>query len=71
VKVQEDFRQEGQLLTVAKLDDYIRRCAAVIHLVGAKPGATAKAEAIAEYLQAEPKFLEKILLVTDFGEGIG
>jgi hypothetical protein len=59
VKVQEDFRQEGQILTVAKLDDYIRNCAAVIHLVGAKPGAAANARAVAEYLQAEPKFLEK------------
>jgi hypothetical protein len=59
VKVQEDFRQEGKILTVAKLDDYIRNCAAVIHLVGAKPGATANAKAVAEYLQAEPRFLEK------------
>jgi hypothetical protein len=59
VKVQEDFCQEGQVLTVAKLDGYIRRCAAVIHLVGAKPGATADARAVAEYLQAEPKFLER------------
>jgi hypothetical protein len=37
VKVQEDFRQEGRILTVAKDDGYIRHCAAVIHLVGAKP----------------------------------
>jgi tetratricopeptide (TPR) repeat protein len=59
VKVQEDFRQDGQLLTVAKLDDYIRNCAAVIHLVGANPGATAGARSVAEYLQAEPNFLEK------------
>jgi tetratricopeptide (TPR) repeat protein len=59
VKVQEDFRQEGKLLTVAKLDEYIRHCAAVIHLVGAKPGATADAREVAEYLLAEPKFLEK------------
>ena len=59
VKVQEDFRQEGQILTVAKLDGYIRNCAAVIHLVGAKPGAMADARAVAEYLQAEPKFLER------------
>jgi tetratricopeptide (TPR) repeat protein len=58
VKVQEDFRQEGKLLTVVKLNDYIRRCAAVIHLVGARPGATANAREVAEYLHAEPKFLE-------------
>jgi hypothetical protein len=59
VKVQEDFRQEGKLLTVAKLDEYIRNCAAVIHLVGARPGATASAQAVAEYLAAEPGFLKK------------
>jgi len=59
VKTQEDFRQEGKDLTVAKLNGYISNCAAVIHLVGAKPGATANARAVAEYLEAEPKFLEK------------
>jgi hypothetical protein len=59
VKVQKDFRQEGRMLTVAKLDDYIRKCKAVIHLVGARPGATAGAREVAEYLEAEPAFLEK------------
>ena len=57
VKVQEDFRQEGNLLTVAKLDDYIRRCEAVIHIIGAKPGWLAETNEVAEYLQAEPNFL--------------
>ena len=59
VKTQEDFRQEGKDLTVAKLNGYISNCAAVIHLVGAKSGATADAKAVAECLEAEPKFLEK------------
>src|SRR3954453_5561264 len=72
VKVQEDFRQEGKRFTVAKLDDYIRKCAAVIHLVGAKPGATANARAVAEYLQAEPEFLEKYPdLRAKLGDGSG
>jgi hypothetical protein len=44
VKVQEDFRQDGQVTTLEKLADYIKRddthkCAAVIHLVGEMPGA--------------------------------
>lgn len=57
VKVQEDFRQEGTLDTVQKLDGYIRTCAAVIHLVGERPGAVANAKAVADYLLAEPTFL--------------
>ncbi len=59
VKTEEDFRQEGKLLTVARLDDDIRNCAAVLHLVGADPGATPDAREVTEYLQAEPNFLEK------------
>jgi hypothetical protein len=41
VKVQEDFRQEGQVDLVEKLDRYVRHSAAVIHLVGDLPGAVA------------------------------
>src|SRR5262249_15339310 len=59
VKIQEDFRQDGQILAVAKLDDYIRNCAAVIHLVGAKTGAITDARSVAKYLRAEANFLEK------------
>ena len=52
VKVQEDFRQTTGG-TVEKLDyAYIRRCAAVIHLVGEKPGAIADAADVAAYLSA-------------------
>ncbi len=57
VKVQEDFRQEGTFDTVQKLDGYIRTCAAVLHLVGERPGAVANAKAVADYLAAEPTFL--------------
>ncbi|MBX7212210.1 MAG: hypothetical protein K1X78_28140 [Verrucomicrobiaceae bacterium] len=56
VKVQEDFRQTDED-TVEKLDLYIRRCAAVIHLVGRNPGAKAHPKAVAAYLDAVPDFL--------------
>jgi hypothetical protein len=49
-KVQEDFRQRGDADTVEKLADYIKTCAAVIHLVGAVPGAVANAKAVATFL---------------------
>ena len=59
VKVQEDFCQTGDVDTVEKLDRYIRKCAAVIHLVGAATGSIADRKAVADYLAAEPRFLEK------------
>jgi tetratricopeptide (TPR) repeat protein len=43
--------------TVEKLAGYIRNCAAVIHLVGALPGAVAHRKAIADYVAAVPNFL--------------
>lgn len=58
VKVQEDFRQTDED-TVEKLDLYIRRCKAVIHLIGSDPGAKAHPKAVAAYLKAVPGFLEK------------
>ncbi|MFO1459656.1 MAG: hypothetical protein U1G08_09600 [Verrucomicrobiota bacterium] len=57
VRVQEDFPQTA-VDTVQKLADEIRPRAVVIHLVGEKPGATAAAFAVAEYLKAEPDFLK-------------
>jgi hypothetical protein len=57
VKVQEDFRQTGDLDTVEKLAGYIKQCAAVIHLVGELPGAVANQQAVAAYLAREPTFL--------------
>lgn len=59
VKVQEEFRQTGDMDTVAKLADYIRNCAAVIHLVGGLPGAVADGKAVADFLAAEPDFLAR------------
>lgn len=49
VKVQEDFIATGTE-TLDKLDEYIRQCDAVIHLVGDMTGAWAKAL----YGEAEP-----------------
>ena len=46
VKVQEDFRQTRGG-TLEKLDEYIRHCDAVIHLVGKMPGHLSHAEAAA------------------------
>jgi hypothetical protein len=57
VKVQEEFRQRGDADTVEKLADYIKTCAAVIHLVGELPGATANPRAVADFLAKEPTFL--------------
>jgi hypothetical protein len=56
VKIQEDFRQTPED-TVEKLADYIRTCAAVIHLVGELPGAPANPAAVAAFLAKEPTFL--------------
>ena len=46
VKVQEDFIAGGTE-TLDKLDEYIRQCDAVIHLVGDMTGALAKASSVA------------------------
>ena len=80
VKVQEDFRQTPSG-TLEKLDEYIRDCDAVIHLVGKMPGHLADAESpqdVPDYLAhiaAEPggrSFLDKQPeLRADFGDGSG
>lgn len=57
VRVQEDFPQTA-VDTVLKLAKEIRPRAVVIHLVGEKPGSIADPAAVAEYLKAEPNFLE-------------
>ncbi len=60
VKWQEVFRQPGDDTdTVRKVGDYVRDCAAVIHLIGAEPGDRANPKAVADFLQAEPAFLGK------------
>jgi hypothetical protein len=58
VKVQEDFPQSA-LDTIAKLDELIASCSAVIHLVGASNGAVAEKRAVDEYLASVPQFLDR------------
>jgi uncharacterized protein YigA (DUF484 family) len=58
VKVQEDLQQDGAVDTVEKLDGCIRRCAAVLHLVGEMEGAHANSKAVRDYLATEPDFLK-------------
>lgn len=57
VRVQAVLGQRGDADTVQKLADDIGDCAAVIHLVGALPGAPAHPRAVAAFLAAIPDFL--------------
>ena len=59
VKVQEEFRQT-EVDTVEKLDEYIRTCQAVIHLVGQQPGAKANQQAVRSFLDEVPHFGESL-----------
>jgi hypothetical protein len=80
VRVQEDFPQRPGG-TLAKLDEFIRACDAVIHLVGKMPGHLADADSpqdVPDYLArfaAEPggrRFLNKQPeLLAEFGDGSG
>lgn len=58
-KIQEDFIAAGGT-TLRKLDDYIRHCHAVIHLVGDLPGADAHAQALADLRADHPDLVEKL-----------
>ena len=57
VKIQDDLRRAGDVDTLEQLDGYIRRCAAVVHLVGARSGPIASQKAVADYIAAETDFL--------------
>jgi len=59
VRDQEHFRNRGGLL-LKLLDDYIRECRIVIHLIGAKAGWVAKPDEVADLLQRYPDFLQKL-----------
>lgn len=54
---QEEFPQL-QASTVQKLDDLLRPCGTVIHLVGGNPGAVPPAAEVLAYLSAHPGFLQ-------------
>ena len=58
VKVQEEFRQTS-VDTIEKLNGYIRKCSAVIHLVGIDPGDIADRESVVKYLGATKDFLSE------------
>lgn len=57
VTVQEEFPQ-NDADTVEKLADLINGCAAMIHLVGERPGAVANTLAVTDFLDSVPGFLD-------------
>ena len=59
VKVQEDFKDYG-VVTLEKLDLYIRTCDAVVHLVGDMTGSDAKPASTASILSKYPDIAEKL-----------
>ncbi|MDN5753731.1 MAG: DUF4062 domain-containing protein [Nitrosospira sp.] len=67
VKVQEDFIATGTE-TLDKLDEYIRGCNAVIHLVGDMTGAWANATAVAAIGQRYPDLAARLPVLSPFLE---
>lgn len=65
VKIQEDFIASG-VETLAKLDDYIRQCDAVIHLVGDMPGAPAHARSVRWLAARYPDFGRRLPVLVPF-----
>ena len=65
VKVQEDFIATGTE-TLDKLDDYIRQCDAVIHLVGDMTGALAQAPSVAVIRQRYPDLDQRLPVLGPF-----
>jgi len=65
VKVQEDFIPTGTE-TLIKLDDYIRECELVFHIVGNFTGAHAKAPSVGALLLRYPDFAERFPMLDAF-----
>jgi len=65
VKVQEDFIATGTE-TLDKLDEYIRQCDAIIHLVGDMTGALAQPTAVAAILQHYPDLADRLPVLSSF-----
>ncbi len=65
VKIQEDFIVTATE-TVAMLDDYIKQCDAVIHLVGDMTGATAQPPSVAWIRQRYPDFGTRLAPIAGF-----
>jgi hypothetical protein len=59
VAVQEDFIVTGGS-TLAKLDDYIRACDGIIHLIGKATGSAPEEAAVAALLKKYPDFANKL-----------
>ena len=59
VKVQEDFTVTGGT-TLEKLDDYIKVCDGVIHLIGDATGSIPEAPAVERLLKRYPDFTERL-----------
>jgi len=59
VAVQEDFIVTGGS-TLAKLDDYIRACDGIIHIIGKATGDAPEEPAVASLLQKYPDFASKL-----------
>ncbi|HNK18742.1 MAG TPA: ATP-binding protein, partial [Piscinibacter sp.] len=64
LQIQEDFIAAGTT-TLRKLDDYIRHCHAVIHLVGARTGAPAHPQALADLRTDHPDLATKLPMLAD------
>ncbi len=68
VKVQEDFITTGGT-TLEKLDQYIRHCNAVIHLIGSATGAVPQPIEVAALLERYADFVKKLpVLADEFGK---
>jgi len=65
VKVQEDFIATGTE-TLDKLDEYIRQCHAVIHVVGDMTGALAQAPSVAVIRQRYPDLVQRLPVLGSF-----
>lgn len=65
VRSQEDFNQVPEN-TIQKLDDYIKKCDAVIQLIGEGSGAPASPQAVASFLAIEKTFAEQMKYAGDF-----
>ncbi len=70
VKVQEDFIVTGTE-TLDMLDDYIRQCEVVIHLVGDMTGAMAQAPSVAVIRERYPDFGQRLAELLAFVEAGG
>jgi hypothetical protein len=62
VAVQEDFVTSGST-TLEKLDDYIRSCDGVVHLIGKAIGAVPKPVAVQRLLKRYPDLGEKLAVL--------